>query len=81
MHNYDVVKARLLTVFQDVFEDDTLEIFDHTTGNDIEEWDSIFHISLVLAVEKEFDLRLSAAEIGSLENVGAMITLLQNKAP
>ena len=49
--------------------------------NDMEEWDSIFHISLVLAVEKEFDLRLSAAEIGSLENVGAMITLLQNKAP
>jgi acyl carrier protein len=81
MHDYEATKARLCLVFQDVFEDDTIEIFDHTTANDIDEWDSIFHISLILAAESEFDVRLSAAEIGSLEKVGELIKILQNKAP
>lgn len=54
-------------------------IFDEMMADDIDEWDSITHISLVIAVESEFGLRMNAAEIIGLENVGAMIRLLETK--
>jgi acyl carrier protein len=70
------VRQKLNHVFRDVFDDDTIEIFDAMTAADIDEWDSVTHITLVLAVEKEFGVRLNAAEVGKLDNVGAMIELL-----
>lgn len=73
------IRDRLNVVFQEVFDDDSIEIFDEMTADDIDEWDSLMHITLVVAVEKEFDVRLNAAEIGKLENVGAMIALLENR--
>jgi acyl carrier protein len=59
------VKQKLNQVFRDVFDDDGIEIFDAMTAADIDEWDSVTHITLVLAVEKEFGVRLNAAEVGS----------------
>ena len=70
------VRNRLNTVFQDVFDDPSIEVRDDMTAEDIEDWDSVAHITLILSVEKEFGLRLNAAEIGKLSNVGAMIALL-----
>jgi len=75
-----VVRERLNQVFQDVFDDDSIEIFDEMTAADLDEWDSLSHITLVLAVEKEFGLRLSAAQVGNLKNVGEMIGLLAQRA-
>lgn len=75
-----VIKQRLNKVFQEVFEDDAIEIVEGLTAADIEEWDSLMHVTLVVAVEKEFGLRLNAAEVGKLENVGAMLTLLEERA-
>jgi acyl carrier protein len=74
------VKQRLNQVFQDVFDDDSIEIFDDMTAADLDEWDSLSHITLVLAVEKEFGLRLSAAQVGNLKNVGEMIRVLAQRA-
>ena len=74
------IRGRLNKVFHETFDDDSIDIFDEMTAEDVDEWDSVSHISLVLAVEKEFGLVLNAAEIGGLENVGAMIALLQSKA-
>jgi acyl carrier protein len=74
------VKQKLNGVFRDVFDDDDIEIFDAMTAADIDEWDSVTHITLVLAVEKEFGLRLNAAEVGKLDNVGAMIELLARRS-
>lgn len=73
------IKKRLTAVFRDVFDDEALEIFEDTTANDIESWDSLRHIILVIAVEKEFKLQLKAAEIGKLENVGKMLDLLEER--
>ncbi|MEO5345966.1 MAG: acyl carrier protein [Magnetococcus sp. YQC-9] len=70
------VMTRLNRVFQEVFDDDTLQIQDDTTSKDIEEWDSVEHIALVIATEKAFGIRLNAAEVGRLQNVGAMVDLL-----
>ena len=79
MLTYDETKARLTTVFRDVFDDESLEITDAMTADDLDEWDSLSHITLVLAVEREFKTKLKAAEVGSLANVGAMIELLMNR--
>jgi len=81
MADYQLVRDRLNSVFRDVFDDEKIEIFDEMTADDLDEWDSVSHISLVLAVEKAFEVRLNAAEIGRLKNVGAMITLLQARTP
>ena len=73
------IRRRLNRVFIEVFDDDTIEIFDEMTAKDIEEWDSLMHISLVVATEKAFGVRLNAAEVGKLENVGAMLILLEER--
>jgi acyl carrier protein len=72
--------ARLTKVFRETFNDNSIELQDETTAKDIMEWDSLNHIVLVFAVEREFGLSLNAAEIGSLENVGEMLNLLMTKA-
>ena len=74
------VVRRLTGVFQETFEDPDLELRDSMTAADVDEWDSLQHIVLVLAVEREFRIRLNPAEVGKLENVGRMIDLLQAKA-
>lgn len=73
------ITARLTAVFRDVFDDDGLAVFPEMTAKDVDEWDSLMHITLVLAVEKEFGVKLNAAEVGRLENVGQMVDLLARK--
>ncbi len=70
------IKKRLNRVFGEVFDDEKIEIFDEMTAKDIGEWDSLMHIVLVVATEKEFKVTLNAAEVGELKNVGEMLDLL-----
>jgi acyl carrier protein len=55
--------SRLTKVFRDVFDDDDLVISPATTATDVDGWDSINHVNLVLAVEREFKVLLSASGI------------------
>jgi acyl carrier protein len=80
MLTYDEVKPRLNAVFCDVFEDDDIVIFDEMTANDLDEWDSLNHITLLLAVEKEFHFKLKVADVDAIPNVGAMIQFLMERA-
>ena len=70
---------RLNNVFQEVFEDEELFIERNFTAKDIEEWDSLMHVNLVLAVEKEFNIRLSSYEVTRLKDVGHFIDLIEEK--
>jgi acyl carrier protein len=72
----DVLRQRLQQVFQEVFDDETIIIEEGTTAEDVDEWDSLTHIILIVATEKEFGLRLNAAEVGKLANVGALLDIL-----
>jgi acyl carrier protein len=74
------ILARLNGVFRDVFEDDRIEIVERTSANEIPEWDSLMHVVLVVAMSKEFGVKLSAAEVGRLQNVGEMLPLLEERA-
>ncbi|PCJ57059.1 MAG: acyl carrier protein [Planctomycetota bacterium] len=74
----EVVK-KLEGVFQDVFDDDDLQIQDSTTADDIDEWDSLMHVTLVISIEKSFGLTINASEVAEFENVGGMIDLIVRK--
>ena len=76
MSEPNALRPRMTRVFREVFDDDALEITDSTSASDIDAWDSLMHITLVLAVEREFSIRLSAAEAGLLKNVGELYQLV-----
>lgn len=66
--------ARLNEVFRDVFDDDSIVVKPATTADDIEDWDSLEHITLISAVEKEFGMKFKMGEISSMKNVGEDVT-------
>ena len=70
---------QLIPVFRDVLDDDELVINEITTAQDVEGWDSLSHIRLMLSIEKKFKLRFTAAEISSFKDVGAMAELILRK--
>lgn len=78
MINQDILKD-LLEVFIDVFEDEDISITSQTSASDIEEWDSLNHIQLIVAIEKKFNIRFQSREIQSWKNVGEMIECIAQK--
>lgn len=64
-------------IFRDVFDDDELEIVDSTNAEDIEDWDSLEHINLIINMEKKFSLKFNLKEVGELKNVGEMVDLIK----
>ncbi len=68
--------AEVTKIFRDVFDDDTLTIVDETNSADIEDWDSLEHINLVVAMEKKFNMKFNLKEVGKLKNVGEMVDLI-----
>ena len=77
------MSPNLLSQFQDimrdVFDDDRLTVTRATTAADVPDWDSLTHISLIVAVEKRFGVRFTHPEIENLKNVGEFLDLLQAK--
>jgi acyl carrier protein len=71
--------ARVTEIFRDLFNDDQLVISRQTTAKDIEDWDSVMHVSLIIQVEKEFGVRFSSSEVARLQDVGELIDLVESK--
>ena len=63
-------------VFQDVFDDESSEVNDETTSDDIEDWDSLEHINLIAAVEQEFGVKFNMGQVVSMKNVGEMVDII-----
>ena len=59
-------------VFQDVFDDESIEVNDETTSEDVDGWDSLEHINLIAAVEQEFGVKFNMGQVVSMKNVGEM---------
>lgn len=72
------VYERLTGVFRDVFDDDSIEIGDGTTAEDIDGWDSFEHINLVVAVEDEFSFKIPMGKVVTMKNVGEMVDIILN---
>jgi acyl carrier protein len=77
------IRVELQDVFRQVFGDDDLAIADSTTADDIDGWDSLMHLNLIIALQKRFGVKFAAAEIAGLksegQNVGGLIQLLGRK--
>ena len=77
--NRKEVFERLNSVFCDVFDDEDIVIGETTTAEDIEDWDSLEHITLDAAVESEFGVKFSMGQVVTLKNVGEMVDLILSK--
>jgi acyl carrier protein len=78
MANADI-QDRLTTIFRNVFDDDGLVLTPELTASDVDGWDSLSHLRLMLSVEKAFRVKFTAAEVGRLKNVGELESLLASK--
>lgn len=72
----EAIYEKLNEVFRDVFDDDSITVNADTTADDIEDWDSLEHINLVSAVEKEFGVKFTMAQVVGMKNVGEMVEVI-----
>jgi len=70
---------QLNAVFCKVFDDNDIKITPETTANDIDEWDSLSHVNLVVAIEKHFKIKFKSSEIIRWKNVGQMFDSINEK--
>lgn len=75
----DEIFTGVQNIFRDIFDEDDLTINDNTNSDEIEEWDSLNHINLVSAIEKEFKIKFALGELETLKDVGSMIDLMYKK--
>lgn len=73
------VFKRINEVFRYEFDDKSLEIKEETTAADVEGWDSLKHISLIEAIEDEFDIRFTMLEVNGMKNVGEMAAIIEER--
>ncbi len=73
------ILAELTPIFREVFDDDTIVITRQTTANDIDAWDSLSHMNMVMAIEVRFGIRFALGELPSLRNVGDLVDLTTKK--
>ena len=73
------VLSEVTSVFKDVLDNDDIELKYETTANDVEDWDSLSHIQIIVAVEKHFNIRFTSGEIQKFKNVGEMCDAISEK--
>lgn len=75
----DEIMARLQPIFRDVFDQADLQINRDSSAKTVEGWDSLTHVTLVIAVEQEFRIKFGLGELRDLEDVGGMVDLIRRK--
>lgn len=66
-------------VFQDVFDDKSITVGETTTSADVEDWDSLEHINLIVAIENCFGMKFNMGEVTSMKNVGEMVDIIMER--
>jgi acyl carrier protein len=74
------IREKLSLIFADTFNSPGLQIADELTADDVEEWDSLTHIDMIVAVEKAFRIKLTTAEVRNLANAGDLVRVISRKA-
>ncbi len=72
-----VIYEKLNEIFRDIFDDEELVVSGETTAADVEGWNSLMHINLVIAVEKCFGIKFKMEDFSAMKNVGAMAALIE----
>lgn len=73
------ITEELTAVFREVFDDETIVLSDELTANDVDSWDSLSHVNLIIAIEMAFDIEFEQSEILNFENVGELKQSIINK--
>jgi acyl carrier protein len=73
------IYERLTGILRDVFDDEALVATPELTAHDVKEWDSVNHITLVVAIEQEFGIKFKTAELEKMKNVGQMVEQIEKK--
>lgn len=68
---------KITPIFQDVFDDDDIQPTETMAAEDVEEWDSLSHIRLIVSVEEALGIKFSAGDIAELTNVGQFVDLIE----
>jgi acyl carrier protein len=71
------VLDQLTPLFRDIFQDDAIVVNSTTTAADVERWDSLTHIDMIMMVEEKFGLRVPTREVTRMRNVGDLVRLIQ----
>lgn len=71
--------TRLMAVFRDVFDDDSITLRPETTARDIDGWDSVANIRLMVAIESEFRIKFDVGEYQEFRNIGELVTGIQQR--
>jgi len=74
------IYQKLTGIFHDVFDDDSIVVTSELSADDVDGWDSLTHIRLIITVEKSFQTKFSTAEIGKLQKVGDLVVLIKSRA-
>lgn len=77
--NFETILKQVNDIFIDVLDNDNIKLNRDTTAKDVEEWDSLTHIQLIVAIEKKFKLRFNTPEINSWQNVGQMCDAIEKR--
>ena len=75
------IREKAQDMFREVFDDDTLEIYDAMQAKDVEGWDSLTHITLIMTIEDGFGVKFTTREVMGFQNVGEMLDCLSKKLP
>ena len=78
--NDEQIYEKLTALFRDVFDDDSIEVSPALSAKDVDGWDSLSHIRMIITVEKAFKTKFSTSEIGKLEQVGDLVALIKARA-
>jgi len=73
------ILSEIQSIMQDVFDDESIVIDETSTADDVDGWDSLTHIQLIVAIEKHFKIKFSSKEILSWKNVGEMLEGIASK--
>lgn len=73
------ILAALNHIFQDIVDDPSIALKRETTAQDVDDWDSLNHITFIVAIEKHFKIKFSSAEIRSWKNVGDMCDAIAHR--
>jgi len=77
--DFNTILKQINDIFIDVLDNDDIKLTPESTAKDVEEWDSLNHIQLIVAIEKKFKLRFTTAEISSWKTVGEMCSAIEKK--
>jgi len=72
----EAIIEKLNEIFRDVFDDESIEVTDEMTAEDIEDWDSLTHLTMISEVESAFGMRFKMKDISTMKNVGEMIAII-----